>query len=175
MPNALTYYPSEKYIRKNWAPEEFGRSDLESIARAEKLARSRGILPPALAAQFMPLALVENTPSHGVIDGAFGYPPNARRNAMLKAMGLGYTSGHTPDERARMAAAVLAEKAALYGNDKAIERYNGRGRAYEEESDEWGNADASNHVRKVQEMTRMLQHPKNALLRQTYEQMLRGQ
>jgi hypothetical protein len=175
MPNALSYYPNEKYIHKNWAPEEYGRSDLEAIARAEKLARSKGILSPELAAQFMPLALIENTPSHGVVDGAFGYPQNARRNAMLKAMGLGYKSGNTPDERARMAAAVLAEKAALYGNDKAVERYNGKGRAVEEYYGEVAQADAPNHVRKVQEMQKMLNHPKNTLLRQAYEQMLKGQ
>ena len=70
---------------------------------------------------------------------------------------------HTEDAAAKMAAIALAHKAKLYGQDKAIERWNGQGPG------------ARNHVRKVEEMARMLNHPKNALLRQAYEQMLKGQ
>lgn len=66
----------------------------------------------------------------------------------------------SPEAMARMAAIGLAERAKLYGQDKAIERWNGQGPG------------ARNHVKKVDEMLKMLSHPKNARLLSTYKGLL---
>ena len=185
MPNNLAgmvnYYPSEKYIRKNWAPEEFSAQDLKAIAESENVARKSGTLSNRLAEMLLPNALVENNPSFGVVDAKFGYPPNTARDALFTRLGLkvdkvadGYelprSNNTTAEQRALMAAAVLSEKARLYGEDKAVERYNGKGRAVEEDYGYSARADSANHARKVQEMARMLQDPLNAAIMQTYRQ-----
>ena len=215
MPNALAYYPNEKYISKNWAPEQVPVNALRALAKAQMLAQKNNILPPALAAALLPNSLVEGrlTTDEGSPSdfgfNYFGYPHAPEHdNAMMK-MGLkvgksnyppksvtdswgdaewenwhrtqpkldvykvdnGYTlnedgesmdPSHSEDAAAKMAAIALAHKARLYGQDKAIERWNGQG------------SGARNHASKVQEMARMLNHPKNALLRQAYEQMMKG-
>jgi hypothetical protein len=65
------------------------------------------------------------------------------------------------DRRAKIAAVALAMKADLYGEDMAIERWNGIG------------SGAKNHARKVEVMRQMLSHEKNKSLRDAYAKILR--
>lgn len=168
----LGFYPSQKYIQNNWAPEDVMPGDLVALAQAQRKATDSGVLSTNLARSFLANALVENTPSYGVVNSKLGYPPSPQRDRMFLKLGLkvnrmpeGYElpTGSGPTQRALMAAAVLAEKARLYGEDKAIERYNGKGRAIEDVP-YFGEqrADANNHARKVAEAEAMLRHPKNA-------------
>ena len=61
--------------------------------------------------------------------------------------------------------AMMAAKAAQYGENLAIERWNGKGKGM------GGMADASNHARKVSEMEQMLAHPKNKAMRDAWAEM----
>ena len=70
-------------------------------------------------------------------------------------------------KKARFAAAVLANKAKLYGEAKAIERWNGRGRAED--------ADAAYHAGKVNRAMAMLAHPWNKELAALVEQAIPAQ
>jgi hypothetical protein len=81
-------------------------------------------------------------------------------------------------ERARevMAAFVpliMAEKARLYGADKMVERWNGRGTAWEDDGEQMVRADAKNHVRKVEEAKRMLENPINREFLDYYRRMMK--
>lgn len=199
MNELLHYFPSMKYIERNWQPEQIGQHSLKALAEAEKLARSQGVLSPALADKFMPNALVEGwANSFGVVNGTYGYPANPRRDEVIRKMGLtmansddpalikkwsnverdtkaGYRLKHdaSPSQYARLAAAILAEKARLYGEDKAIERWNGKGSAVEEDYGALYYADAENHARKVNQMAEMLNSPANAKIRNYYRQLVR--
>jgi hypothetical protein len=53
--------------------------------------------------------------------------------------------------------AMMAAKEKEYGTNLAIERWNGQGKSVR-------GADAKNHARKVEELTRLLDDPKNAPL-----------
>jgi hypothetical protein len=62
--------------------------------------------------------------------------------------------------------AKMAAFASLWGDDKALERWNGKGVA------KWGQtvlADAPNHYRKVIELDKLLEHPKNAPMMAAWE------
>ncbi len=63
---------------------------------------------------------------------------------------------------------IMAEKARLYGQDKAIERWNGRGRGWEDTGDDYVRSDSGYHARKVEEAMRMLKHPANKRLYDEY-------
>ena len=63
---------------------------------------------------------------------------------------------------------IMAEKARLYGPDKMIERWNGRGNAWEDNGEDMQWADSKNHARKVEEAMRMLTHPANKRLYNEY-------
>lgn len=69
---------------------------------------------------------------------------------------------------------ILAEKARRYGEENAIERWNGKGTAIEDTGYDEQFADAKNHKRKVLEAQRMLQHQKNAGLMNYYKGLLNG-
>lgn len=192
----IPYYPSERYITKNLAPESFNYEPLASLAEAQTKAVKSGLLSENLAGKLLPNALVEGWDNYGVIDGSLGYPANKRRDAMFAKMGMHMANSDSPDllkkwanvqrdtvggyrllhpsqdMSARMAAIVLAEKAHLYGEDNAIERWNGKGKAVEDYYGESVKADSKNHVRKVDEMIRMLNHPKNASMRNVYRGLL---
>lgn len=64
------------------------------------------------------------------------------------------------------------EKARLYGEDKAIERWNGKGRSIEDDGYTFARADAKNHARKVQEMEGLLKDPANARIAALYRGLL---
>ena len=55
--------------------------------------------------------------------------------------------------------AKMAAFASLWGDDKALERWNGQGRTMR---GDYVHADAPNHYRKVIELDKLLEHPKNA-------------
>ena len=69
---------------------------------------------------------------------------------------------------AKMMPVILAEKAKQYGNENAIERWNGKGRAIEETYDEYMQADSANHKRKVMEAYAALHRPENYKLLDLY-------
>jgi hypothetical protein len=54
--------------------------------------------------------------------------------------------------------AMMAAKVMNYGEDLAMERWNGQGQGY----GRVGYADAKNHARKVAELELLLTNPKNA-------------
>jgi len=105
-------------------------------------------------------------------------PENYKSVDVLRDTQAGYwmPSGKWGDdpERAQQTMAalvpvIMAEKARLYGPDKMTERWNGRGRAVEDNGyDDEQQADAKNHARKVEEAMRMLKHPANARLYNEY-------
>ena len=97
MNELIHYFPSMKYIEKNWQPEQIGQHSLKALAEAEKLARSQGVLSPGLADKFMPNALIEGWPnSFGVVDGTYGYPANKRRDEVIRKMGLTMANSDDP-------------------------------------------------------------------------------
>lgn len=192
------FYPNQGYLKRNLAPELFSTRSLEALAKAENLARAKGVLSSNLANALLPNALVEGWNNFGIVDGRYGYPPNKRRDQVMENMGLRVVNSDAPevlkkyadmsrdtvggyqlfphaglDASAKLATALLAEKAHLYGEDKAIERWNGKGRATEEYYGDYVQADAKNHARKVQMMVEMLKHPANREISTTY-QKLRG-
>lgn len=112
---------------------------------------------------------------------SLGYDgPDVRHN--LAKMGLTVAAGNEPDgysnlwafspegqfrefmpaktndafANARLAAVILGKKAALHGEDKAIERWNGTG------------PNATRHAQRVEMMQQMLQHPSNRALLDAY-------
>lgn len=199
----VPFYPSRAYLDRNWAPEHLPRPALAALAQAQSTAQKEGILPPALAQQMLPMALVEGWPeSFGVVDGRYGYPANPRRDELVRRMGFTIANSDDPrlikkwaqvhrDTRdgyqinpmmqtergytqmaARMVPLILAEKARLYGEGKAVERFNGRGRAVEEVYGDTVQADSANHARKVAEAGRMLKNPANAHIAALYRGLL---
>lgn len=75
-----------------------------------------------------------------------------------------------PSIAARMAAAMLAEKAAQFGPENAVERWNGNGKRVVNGKTV---ADSANHKRKVGEMMQMLRDPANAKIWNTYQGLLK--
>ncbi len=177
----IPFYPSSGYIKKNWAPERIPAGTLTGIKMASDAAVKAGVLSKSLAAKMIPNLLVEGrgggpgvvwdddlkqpvevAGSSGVSLGVTQAAMNALRPsqiAQLKKMGIpapeewGDLEWEEPFNLAGVAAVILSEKAARYGEGKAIERWNGVG--------PW----ARNHARKVAEMERMLNNPKNKELR----------
>lgn len=216
----VPYYPSPKYLRRNWAPEKASRKDIAAVVDAQKRAAKIGALSPELSKALLPNLLTEGRPAQfGVRD--FEYPPNPRRDALLRGMGLALEGDVTPPPRppqgissdadvaewgrrmeaqgyrypdlfpkagvgyykddyaamddadysrtlnARLAAAMLSEKARLYGEDKALERWNGVGSGWAYgPNTQW--ADAKNHARKVRTLAQMMEHPANQELMKAY-------
>lgn len=217
----LGYYPSEKYISRNWAPETIGAGNLKHLAVAQAQAVKTGLLTQQLAEAMLPIALIEgNGSNYGIVNSTYGYPPNPQRDKSLAKMGLrvvdypgkpapapammtdeqkkfvapdistfdvfkakdyGYwVPSNMPLERdadihAKLVPVVLAEKARLYGDNNAIERWNGKGKALEDNG--YGDeqkADSKYHKRKIEEMIKMLKHPKNQEILNTYQGLLKG-
>lgn len=194
MPKRIPFFPSRDYETRNWAPETISSDSLRALASAQATAEKSGVLSRGLASQLLPIAMTEGWDKFGVVDGYMGYPANPRRDATMEKMGLRMANSDDPeilkkwsdgqrdtvdgyrlaphagvDQYAKLAAAVLAEKAKLYGEGNAVERWNGKGRATEEFYGEAVQADSANHARKVAEAARMLKRPGNAQLRNTYE------
>jgi hypothetical protein len=160
----VPYYPQQRYITENLAPDlGITRSQLEALAQANQTAIKSGLMSPALAAKMLPTLLTENatgikswgyadTPKYRDILTKAGLPPTLKE---INAMKL--SDDYDLEVRnAKLMHAMMAAKAQNYGEDKAIERWNGQGTA------KGGYANAANHARKVTELETLLQHPKNA-------------
>jgi hypothetical protein len=166
----VPHYPSQRHIEKNLAPEQnTSRMGLEVLAQANQIARKNKLMSPQLADKMLPTTLVESAIG---ING-WGYPDTPKYRDILTKAGLPPTRegilslvGNTTYDRelvqAKLMHALMAAKAAQYGDDLALERWNGKG------TNARRGADASNHYRKVLETSEMLQHPKNKELMDTW-------
>lgn len=167
----VPYYPSQRHIEKNLAPEQnMAHMALDALANANQVARKNGLMSPQLADRMLPTMLVEG----GIGINHWGYPDTPKYRDILTKAGLPPTraelidlpsKGTTYDRDvigAKMMHALMAAKAAQYGDDLAVERWNGKG------TNAKLGADASNHYRKVLETEALLKHPKNKELTQTW-------
>ena len=167
----VPYYPSQRHIEKNLAPEQnMAHMSLDALANANQVARKNGLMSPQLADRMLPTMLVEG----GIGINHWGYPDTPKYRDILTKAGLPPTraelidlpsKGTTYDRDvigAKMMHALMAAKAAQYGDDLAVERWNGKG------TNAKLGADASNHYRKVLETEALLKHPKNKELTQTW-------
>lgn len=161
------YYPQQRYINKNLAPEtNIPNMHLEALAAANQEALKNGLMSPKLASKMLPTILTEG--AMGI--NSWGYADMPKYRAILEKAGLPPTineikllrdNASTDFDRevinAKLAHALMAAKANIYGEDKAVERWNGIGK-----SDSYNRpADAANHARKVAEVERLLADPKN--------------
>ena len=167
------YYPQQRYLDQNLAPNlNITNTQLEALAQANQIARKNKLMSPKLLDAMLPTLLVEgnsringwyypNTPKYQALIDKSGYTENPRRGAPSTES----TDYDTELLSSQMMHAMMAAKEKDYGTDLAIERWNGKGVAKR------GNeihADAKNHARKVEEMTRLLEDPKNAPLREKW-------
>jgi hypothetical protein len=160
------YYPQQRYIDENLAPERgVTNTYLEALAAANQEALRNGLMSPKLASKMLPNMLTEGAMTLQGINH-WGYADLPKYRAILEKAGLPPTIDEVDKLRAntrstfdrslidaKLSHALMAVKAGIYGEDKAIERWNGQGKIY--------GADASNHARKVAEAERLLSHPKN--------------
>jgi len=173
------FYPQQRYIDKNLAPE-LGTTNmaLEALAEANQMARKNKLMSPKLLDAMLPTLLVEGRP--GI--NPWGYPDTQPYRDILAKAGLSVVDGKiqtpfdlqkdNPDyystpivdydrqlHQAKLMHAMMAAKEKVYGTDLALERWNGEG-----VTKRGGEiyADAKNHIRKVEEITRLLADPKNA-------------
>lgn len=172
---AVPYYPNQTYFNKNFAPEKLSLQQIEALAEANQQAKRSGLMSSKLADRMLPTLLTEG--ATGISN--WGYPDTPKYRAILEKAGLPPTIkeineipvGNAYDMalvKSKLMHAVMAAKAAQYGEDKAIERWNGSGKVM---SLGQVYADASNHARKVAEMEHVLQHPKNKTMRDTWAEM----
>lgn len=166
----VPHYPSQRHIEKNLAPEQYmSHMGLEALANANQVARKNKLMSSQLADKMLPTTLVES----GVGINNWGYPDTPKYREILTKAGLPPTRegiidlprGTTYDQtliQAKLMHALMAAKAAQYGDDLALERWNGKG------TNARLGADASNHYRKVLETSEVLKHPKNKELMQTW-------
>lgn len=84
--DAISYYPSQKYLDKNWAPEKVPASVVEAIAKNAVRAERGGLLDRTTADKLLPIGLTEGRYDMGAND--FMYPPSPRRDAAIRAMGI---------------------------------------------------------------------------------------
>ena len=173
----VPFYPQQRYIDENLAPElGMPKMQLEALAAANQEALRRGLMSPKLAKKMLPNILTENA----MRINSWGYADMPKYRAILEKAGLPPTIAEIQQLRAdaptdfdrevinaKLVHAMVAAKASLYGEDKAIERWNGQGK-----SDSYARpADAANHARKVQEAERLLAHPKNKEMVDFWNQM----
>jgi hypothetical protein len=161
------FYPQQRYIDENLAPEVgMPNMHLEALAAANQEALKNGLMSPKLASKMLPTILTEGAMG---ING-WGYADMPKYRAILEKAGLPPTIQEIEQLRresatdfdrevinAKLVHALMAAKAGIYGEDKAVERWNGAGK-----SDSYSRpADSAHHARKVAEVERLLSHPKN--------------
>lgn len=158
------FYPQQRYVDENLAPERgLGNVQLEALAAANQEALRNGLMSPKLASKMLPTILTEGAMG---ID-RWGYADLPKYRAILEKAGLPPTheeiknlysqTDSTFDKElihAKLTHALMAAKASIYGENKAVERWNGQGTSLH-------GADSANHARKVGEAERLLSHPKN--------------
>ena len=168
------YYPQQRYMDENLAPDrDITNMQLEALAEANQTARKSKLMSPKLLDAMLPTLLVEGASG----TRGWGYPDTQPYRDILAKAGLSVVDGkiqrpssqkENPDfyipvptdydyrlHEAKMMHAMMAAKEKVYGTDLAIERWNGEGKSIK-------GADAKNHARKVEEITRLLADPKNA-------------
>jgi hypothetical protein len=171
------YYPQQRYIDNNLAPETgLPNMDLEALAAANQTALRNNLMSPKLASKMLPTILTEGTMG---ING-WGYADTPKYRSILIKAGLPPTIEEISNLRknaptafdrevinAKLVHALMAVKADVYGEDKALERWNGKGK-----SDSYNRpADAAHHAYKVDEVNRLLSHPKNKQMADFYADM----
>ena len=183
----LPFYPSERHIKYNQAPEKSLTTDtVESIAKARRLAEETGVLTPELGEHLLPIAMTEGWGAGMGIKGDNAFYASRRLKDSLAKMGLedgtDYTTSYvkgephispipTDDNGPRLAAVILGEKSKLKGIktvEDAVKRYNGKGKAMEEYYGATVPADVNVYWKKVSESKRLLDHPINAPLRKHF-------
>lgn len=171
------FYPQQRYIDKNLAPERgITNRQLEALAQANQQALKSGLMSPSLASKMLPTLLTEGASG----TRGWGYPDTEKYRAILQKAGLPPNYEEALDQmknrydpyeaelfKAKMMHAMMAAKADLYGEDKAVERWNGKGRWLKASPDTKG-ADSEGHARKVAEAERLLAHPKNKEMMDTW-------
>ncbi len=158
----VPYYPQQRYFDENLGPElGITGEQLNALAKANVIATKNNLLSPAMANRMLPTLLVEG--ASGV--RGWGYPDTEPYRAILRKAGLPdnlskiremWTAENSSEMQAKLMHAMMAAKVMNYGEDLAVERWNGKGTA------KGGYADAKNHARKVAELESLLPNPKNA-------------
>lgn len=159
----VPFYPQQRYLDKNLAPElGMPASNIEALAAANQIAKQNKLMSPYLTERMLPTLLVEGASG----TRGWGYPDSPKWNKILEKAGLPPSYDKALEQRktlsdfdrqvwdAKMMHAMMAAKAAEYGDIAAIERWNGKGKTDR-------GADSENHARKVQELTELLKNPKN--------------
>ena len=70
---AYNFYPSQDYLKKNLAPEQYGEVDLKTLAQAQREAVKAGVLNPEVAKYFLPNVLTEGSARSGNYGLSFPY------------------------------------------------------------------------------------------------------
>jgi hypothetical protein len=187
----IPYYPSKRHVTpdKNGYPQapevKLTYNDVRNIAQARNEAISSGVLTKDLAEHLLPMAMVEGHPANfGIKNNNEFYNHKSTRDFFTK-MGLTVdTEDKKPDiainkERnmlypaksmetslgaARTMAAIVAEKARVAKSqvpEIAIKKYNGKGKAIENDFGLAVPADVNKYWSKVQEARELLPHPLN--------------
>jgi hypothetical protein len=171
----VPFYPQQRYIDKNLAPElGMPASNIEALAAANQAAKQNKLMSPYLAERMLPTLLVEGASG----TRGWGYPDTPKWNQLLEKAGLPPSYEQALEQRknlsdfdrqvwdAKMMHAMMAAKSAEYGDQLAIERWNGKGKTDR-------GADSQNHARKVQELTTLLANPKNKEMADTWQMYLK--
>lgn len=188
----VSFMPNMKYVDKNWAPEQYPLEAIEAIARAQALGEKSGAFSSAHGAYFFPTQLIEKRPidfgtagpdrfwssdknPFQVLGNKFGLL--AEENPKVPGRS-GYSTQKFNEEEnfeqnrlvrernAKVAAMMFAIKSQNRTPVETAERWNGSGRVVD------GNkvfADSKNHLAKVEEMMRMMDHPSNAEIKKVWQ------
>lgn len=167
----IPFYPQQRYFDKNLAPEVgMDAASIEALAAANQIARKSGLMSNWLADKMLPTLLVEGASG----TRGWGYPDTPKYQKILEKAGLPNNYEDALKERktlspfdqqvwdAKMMHAMMAAKASQYGDEKAIERWNGQGTSIR-------GADSANHARKVFELSTLLSNPKNKPMMDAWE------
>lgn len=167
----IPFYPQQRYFDKNLAPEVgMDAASIEALAAANQIARKSGLMSNWLADKMLPTLLVEGASG----TRGWGYPDSPKYQKILEKAGLPNNYEDALKERktlspfdqqvwdAKMMHAMMAAKASQYGDEKAIERWNGQGTSIR-------GADSANHARKVFELLNLLSNPKNKPMMDAWE------
>lgn len=85
----VKFFPSQRYIDKNLAPETTLRDrDIEYLAKAKKEAVEKGILDPEFAEYMLPMAMREGRSNNYGIRADMGLYPHKKTLDRFKKMGL---------------------------------------------------------------------------------------
>jgi len=196
----LTFVPNIKYITKNLKPEYIKKDTIRNLAWALKDANDQGVLDKRVDQWILPQTLVEGRDDYGTsrpglpteskLQSAIDKELIKRYAQQEEAIKYYRRSGgevgdvSSSDPFFNQYRGIWAENRGMAGIDNAnyaigilqqlmkqykdvplaLTRWNGKGVSIE------NGADANNHLRKVQEMQRMLSHPANRELMDYFRQ-----